>query len=106
MNQFMEQACSITNDIIQTTVSALLFTTPTHNIPSFAGLITRAGHALAGCEVDGAGAVGVSALPVYEMASTPYPLTVLHSLSECGRGGTDIYISQTTPTASMRRVLL
>ncbi|KAA8583412.1 hypothetical protein FQN60_015958 [Etheostoma spectabile] len=46
-----------------------------NDIPSFAGGFIRAGCALAGCEVDGAGAGGVSAFPVDEMAPPTPPLS-------------------------------
>lgn len=58
----------------------------TDDVPSFAGLV-RAGHALAGREVDGAGAGGVGALPVDDVAPPTYPLTVLHALSGWGGAG-------------------
>lgn len=82
----------------KTQVSELLSPTPNPDIPSLAGLFICAGHALAGSEVDGAGAGGVSALSVHHMAPPTDPLIVLHSLSERGGGRTRIYMSQTAPT--------
>lgn len=65
-------------------VKARLFSSSNHDIPPFAGLFIHAGHALAGGEIDGAGAGRVSALSVDEMAAPTRPLTVLHTLSEGG----------------------
>lgn len=74
-------------------VSELLSPTPNPDIPSLAGLFICAGHALAGSEVDGAGAGGV---PVHHMAPPTDPLIVLHSLSERGRNNTHTYESNST----------
>lgn len=74
-------------------------TTSAEDIPSFASLFICAGHALAGSEVDGAGAGGVSALPV-NVAPPPSSLAVLHSLSDCGRRERHMFISQTTQKTS------
>lgn len=60
------------------------------HLPSFTGLFIHTGHALTGCEVDGARAGGVGALPMDDMAASTNPLTFLHSLPKNGQQGTNI----------------